>query len=300
MTVPAHVARMVERKDDVSAGLEDATLERGLFGRLRDYIFAQRRLYFRNAARPVFEKKLPERLSALGIWSFEDYLHFLTHDPNGAEELGRLLDSLAESEEEFFRGGAQMDVLRFRILPSLVSRKHAEGNRSLVLWSLSADRGQEAYTLGIVVREALGKEISRWDARVCAMCSSEEKLQHARQARYKDISLRNTPGEVRTRHFKREKTFFIVKNEVRDIVEFTLSEFEHPGASGLPPEADVVFARHFLSRFEADRRKTLLHALHANMRPGGLLFVAHNETLSGSGGLFTAAYYPRAVAYRKA
>ena len=277
---------------------ENSALTRNLFIELREYIFEKRRLYFKDAARVLFENRLRERLEALRMADFESYLRHLQGDPDGPEELSRLLDLVGASEPESARGLSQMDVLRSRILPALIEMKRAEGDNGLSIWSLAADNGQEAYTLGMVVREVLGKEISRWDVRVHAVCADPEKLEQARRARYKDPALRHTPDEYRTRHFRREKTSFVVKEDVRDIVRFALFDPENRSKWETPPEADVVFARDFLCRFGEERRMDLLQAIHASMRPAAFLFIAPNESLGDTGGLFTAVYCPNAVAYK--
>lgn len=282
----------------MTAATENTTLDRNIFTLLREHIFEQRRLYFNDAARPMLEARLRERLAALQIGAFAEYLQYLRRHPEGSDELCRLLDLIARSDDEFFKGKPQIDALRSRILPSLISKKRSQGDYDLVIWSLSADGGQEAYTLGIILREALGDEIGRWNARVHAVSSNPEKLEQARQARYKELSLRNAPGEYRSRHFQRDKTSFIVKNEVKEIVNIEFVPSDSLTDQPLPPKADIVFARDFLSRFDAHKRAELLRAIHANMKPDALLFLGANECLGDSDSLFTAAYYPNAVIYK--
>lgn len=281
------------------AATENATLDRNTFTLLREHIFEQRRLYFPDTARPAMEARLRERLAALQIGAFEEYLQYIRRHPEGPEELRRLLDLIAFSDDDFFRGKPQLDILRSRILPSVISRKGSQEDRSLVIWSLAADGGQEAYALGMILRESLGDEIGRWSARVHAVSSHPERSEQARQARYRELSLRNAPGEFRARHFQRDKTSFIVKSEVRELVNIEFVESESLAGQTLPPEADIVFARDFLSRFDAPKRAELLRAIHANMKPGAILFLGPNECLGDSDGLFTAAYYPNAIVYKR-
>lgn len=172
------------------------------------------------------------------------------------------------------------------------------GERRVAIVSMSGDDGEEAYALAMALRETLGEEIGEWDARVYCACHTAEQMEQARAGRYRSLSLRNTPDEFEARHFNREKTSFIVKNDVRSVVELSLFEPDRPEEWKFPADADVVFARAYLS-CRGEERAGLVRAIHARMRPGGYLFISPNESLGDCEGLFNAVYYPKAVAYRR-
>ena len=68
-------------------------------------------------------------------------------------ELHAVAEEVAPGESRFFREPEQFEALRERVVAELVASRAA--SRRLRLWCAAAGTGEEAYSLAMVVREAV-------------------------------------------------------------------------------------------------------------------------------------------------
>jgi hypothetical protein len=88
----------------------------------------------------VIERKLQERLAALGLGDFGEYVRLL-RSAAGRKELEHALDEVTTHETYFFREEYQLKIFQQELLPRL--RVMTEGRRRLTLWSAGCSTGEE-------------------------------------------------------------------------------------------------------------------------------------------------------------
>ena len=77
-----------------------------------------------------------------------------------------------------------------------------------------------------------------------------------------------------------EKVWWRVSDRVRERIafrRFNLVEFPYP----LKGNIDIIFCRNVMIYFEHAEREGLVLEIERLLRPGGMLFVGHAETLNG-------------------
>ncbi len=110
--------------------------------------FDERRTHF-------LQDRLLRRLKECKVDSFYAYYRLLISQ-QGKNELAKLLENLTVNETSFFRHKAQLDLFQKTVLEELFKHKSSRREFSIRIWSAGCSTGQEAYTLAMLVTDALG------------------------------------------------------------------------------------------------------------------------------------------------
>ena len=86
-------------------------------------------------------------------------------DEKDVEELGKLVEAVRVGESHFFRHQGQLRAIRRVALPQIAARREREGALGVRAWSAGCASGEEAYTLAMVLEDALPRE-SGWQHEV--------------------------------------------------------------------------------------------------------------------------------------
>src|SRR4051794_3208210 len=117
---------------------------------LLDFLKRGRGADFTGYKRSSLERRLRRRLEAVGCTSFGDYLDYLEVHP---DEYELLYENLLINVTEFFRDPPAWQHLSEEVLPALLEAKPSD--EPVRVWSAGCSTGQEAYTIAMVLAEAL-------------------------------------------------------------------------------------------------------------------------------------------------
>mgnify|MGYP000891181698 FL=1 len=285
--------------------MEPATQPSGIqmtgeqFLQLRDFIYEKSGIYFADSKKSLLENRLAFRLKAYNFTDYEKYYYLLKYDPQAAKELRALYDTITTNETSFFRSPPQIEAFAEKALPDVMARRQKAGEKSLRLWSAGCSTGEEAYTLGIVLKEVLKDSLREWDIKIYASDISEKALRSAKQATYNEYALRGVPTEVRQKYFKSENSQFVVTDEIRALVELQFLNFMDSARMQLMKGFDIIFCRNVLIYFDDAARKKIVSHLYDNLNPGGYLFIGHSESLHNITRAFKLVHFPGALGYKK-
>lgn len=219
---------------------------------------------------------LQRRADAVGV-SATVYLSGLERHGPDHRETAELARELTVPETYFFRNLDQYRALREIALPTHVATQ-AWARRLRVL-SAGCASGEEAYSLGIVVREAIDPS---WNVTILGVDLNPAVIRKAGEARYSAWALRETPAEVRQRWFTMDGREAVLAPSVRDAVRFEVCNLIRPDARLWAADSyDVVFFRNVLMYLTGEHQRLLLERLARAIRPGGYLFLGHAENLRG-------------------
>jgi len=82
------------------------------FRLLRDLFYEHAGLHYDDDAMFLFERRLVDRVEALGLDDFYAYYKFLRFDPRGPAELEEAIERLTTKETYFFRQEYQLRAFR--------------------------------------------------------------------------------------------------------------------------------------------------------------------------------------------
>jgi chemotaxis protein methyltransferase CheR len=254
-------------------------------------------LSFDETRRESLAFSIAERMRATSSPDVTAYLDLL-HGPAAATERQCLLDEVTIPETHFFRNPPQIRALRKHVLPELL--RQAAGTRRLRIWSAGCSTGEEPYTVAMLLRELL-PTYAGWDIKVVATDISNRALTAAKAGRYTGRSLVMTDPLDLARWFVVDAVSgdYVVRDEVRDLVEFRHHNLVTDGPPFEPGELDLVLCRNVTIYFDRDTTRSLMTRLHSRLRDGGYLFLGHAETLWHISEEFSLASLGDAFVYRR-
>ena len=153
------------------------------------------------------------------------------------------------------------------------------------VWSAGCAGGQEAYTIAMVLAEALGEEAYRERVKIYATDIDEDALSQARYAVYSAKETESVPAELRERYFERADQRLAFRKDLRRTVIF--------GRNNLVSDApisrlDLLICRNTLMYFNAETQARILRHFHFALNDDGVLMLGRSEMMLSHRDLFSA------------
>src|SRR3954465_12802694 len=120
-------------------------------GTLIEYLKRGRGFDFAGYKPASLERRVQKRMQTLGVGEHPDYLDYLEVHP---EEFEILFNTILINVTTFFRDAGAWEFLAQQVIPELLQRKPEPA--PIRVWSAGCASGEEAYTLAIVLAEAMG------------------------------------------------------------------------------------------------------------------------------------------------
>jgi two-component system CheB/CheR fusion protein len=261
------------------------------FEALLVYLKESRGFDFTGYKRSSLVRRVNRRMTHVGISDYPDYLDYLQVHP---DEFTGLFNTILINVTGFFRDSDAWDYLGGEVLASLVAAKPAD---SLIrIWSAGCASGEEAYTLAMVLAEALGPDTFRERVKIYATDVDEEQLNEARQATYGEREIQALPPELVERYFEASGTRFTFRKDLRRSVIFGRNDLVQDAPIS---RIDLLTCRNTLMYFNAETQARILSRFHFALSDGGVLFLGKAEMLLSHGALFTPVDLKRRV-FRRA
>ncbi len=245
----------------------------GVFARLRRVVHRRTGLDLSPYKDRFIERRVAIRQRAAGRERLVDYLEFLEAEPG---ELELLLRCLTIHVSEFFRNPSTFAAIRTEVLPRLFA---AGASRHLSFWSVGCARGEEPYSLAILVNEYLGAARRGWDVRIHAIDVDDRVLEDAKLAEYGPHQLGALEPALLERYFTGEGRRRLVP-EIRRMVQFHRRDIlmDPPGG-----DYDFILCRNLLIYLERAGQEQVLERFARALRPGGFLVLGRTEVFVGPG-----------------
>lgn len=156
---------------------------------------------FTGYKRSTLQRRVHRRMALVNLSTFAEYRDYLELQP---AEFDMLFDSMLINVTSFFRDPLAWQALGDRVLPELLSSKSSKS--PIRVWSAGCATGEEAYTLAIVLTEALGPEQFRERVKIYATDLDDDALQQARTGTYEARALADIPERLRDTYFEQSGT----------------------------------------------------------------------------------------------
>src|SRR5262249_59110967 len=168
-----------------------------VFDDLLTYLRRNRGFDFSGYKRTSLERRIRKRMEAVGIGTFSDYVDYLEGHP---DEFVHLFNTILINVTSFFRDPQVWEYLGSEVVPRIVAAKR--DSEPLRVWSAGCASGAEAYTLGIILAEALGLDAFRERVKIYGTDIDNDALNQARQAAYSDKDLEEIPKDLQEKYFE--------------------------------------------------------------------------------------------------
>lgn len=244
------------------------------FERLRRFFHAASGIRLLDSKKVLVCGRLGKRLREHGLHSYREYLD-LIEGPTQPGERQLAVDLLTTNETHFFREPRHFEVMR-DMLQKLLKRPL---NSPVRVWSAACSTGEEPYSLAMTLADELGRR--PWS--VFASDLSLRVLDEARRALYGAQRASEVPPELAQKYLLQGVDEYagqyLIAGSLRERVSFGQVNLMEPLPTLEPFE--MIFLRNALIYFDTAAKRQIVEAIAYRLRPGGLLFIGHSETLSG-------------------
>ncbi len=264
------------------------------FRLLSELVYGHCGIVFREDMRYLLERRLGDRLRAVGAPDFTAYYRLLRFGTGRKAELEAAVDALTTNETYFFRDENQLRAFSKELLPRLAA---ALPRKRLRIWSAGCSTGEEPYTLAMLVRES--GLFQDWSVEIFGSDISKRVLAQARKGVYAATAFRQTPPAVLARWFRPEGGRHAVSDELRSMVTFGHVNLLDEAMLNVVGRMDVIFCRNVMIYFDLAARKRVLSHLHARLNEGGYLLLGHSESLINVTADFELVHLEHDLVYRK-
>ncbi|MDA8233187.1 MAG: chemotaxis protein CheR [Magnetospirillum sp.] len=252
------------------------------FARLARYIHETSGIRMPPTKRTMLEGRLRKRVRALDLPDLASYCRYLFDLGGLAREAVSLIDVVTTNKTEFFREPGHFQYLLDKGLPDLAERG-AGVVRPLQVWSAACSTGAEPYTLAMVLGD-FGAALRGYRFGILGTDISTQVLHKAVVAIYPEEAIAPVPMDMRRRYLLRSRGHgprqVRIAPELRRHVRFQrVNLIQEP--YGVDDAMDIVFCRNLLIYFDKPTQEAVLRRLTERLRPGGLLFVGHSESVTG-------------------
>jgi chemotaxis protein methyltransferase CheR len=255
------------------AGREFAYTARD-FQRVQALIMARVGIHLGPNKSQMVYSRLARRLRATGMTSVSVYLDQL--EDGDHLEWQSFINALTTNLTAFFRENHHFETLvaYFRDQPQA---------EPITVWCCAASTGEEPYSILIALREAFGPGKP---VHLIATDVDTQALASARAGVYAMERVSKLSRPVLRKYFQKGRGpragMVRIRPELREAVEFrqvNLLDSRWPVEGPL----DVIFCRNVFIYFTPETQKQLLRRFRRLLRPDGLFFAGHSESLISSG-----------------
>ena len=228
--------------------------------------------------RDTLLRRIERRMELHRIERLGDYaLHLESND----DEIDALWQDWLIGVSGFFRDPEAFQSLAAAIPGLLAAREEGSDFR---IWVPGCATGEEAYSIAIVVLEALEHLGKHLKLHVFATDLDPAAIQTARAGRYPEGIAADVGSQRLKRFFVKEDRSYRAKKELRERVVFAVQNVLHD-----PPftRVDLISCRNVLIYIVAGAQQNLLPVFHYSLNPGGLLLLGASESVSGSEEFFS-------------
>jgi two-component system CheB/CheR fusion protein len=229
---------------------------------------------FRDYKNRTVMRRLERRLQATGVETYSDYMHYLDAHP---EEYEGLVHALTIAVSGFFRSHTTFDQVTRLVLPELMPHKINQGKYSLRFWSTACARGEEPYSIAIMLTEFLGERLGDFDIRIYATDINRQILKEAEAGIYSPKETEKLPSNILENYFTSNSKGYVVRAYIKEMVCFSYFDLT---STVKPPfaELDCIFCCNILIYLQKQLQERLLGMLYEVLATPGYLVLGEVET----------------------
>jgi two-component system CheB/CheR fusion protein len=281
--IAEELARIASQKETFYNAIQDLSEESiqnrdqhllGILQLLHRSVGVDFRFYKMN----TIKRRIIRRMMLHKIDSIEAYVQYLRAH---TAEINLLYQDLLINVTTFFRDPESMEYLREHVLPEIVKSKG--DNDPVRIWVPACSSGQEAYSLAMIVVEALGDKMGGTPVQIFATDLSEMVINKARLGIYGKDDVSDIPQKRLQRFFTRSEGSYRIVKSIRDLCVFAT----HNVAKDPPfSRIDIISCCNLLIYLDTSLQRKLMATFHYALNNNGYLVLGKSETVGTATNLF--------------
>lgn len=220
----------------------------------------------------TLSRRIIHRCALSRYGKLENYIHYLKNSP---EEQKILCQDLLIGATSFFRDPPAWEYLKTEVFPEIVNRIQQE-EKQLRIWISACATGEEAYSMAILVNEAMLQTGKSLNVKIFATDIDTNALETAARGIYPENIADHVPQEYLEKYFHNELNSYQVKRSLREILIFAPHDLtKNPGFS----QMNLVSCRNVLIYMQPELQQRVLRLLHFSLSSQGILFLGNTESV---------------------
>lgn len=209
--------------------------------------------------------------------TLDDLVHCLKARPNPRFEQ-EVAAALTGKSTQFFGDRELLDKIVGQALPKRLS--HSKTGR-LRVWCAGVSTGQEAWSLAILLREAVGSPLANAEIEIVGTDLSTQCIETAKQGVYGhfDVQKGLSIHRLMTNFDRRDNGDWSIKSEVQDAVSFRRHNLLESGRD--LGQFDIIMCCNVLSGLAPGAKRQVIETFSAHLLPEAFLFAGTGENLAG-------------------
>ncbi len=266
----AVVAKNDSKNSEFSLGDED-------FNYISSSIYEKTGIVLKDHKKNMVYSRLSRRLRELGVPTFSSYCDLLK-SPEGAGEVGYLINAITTNLTKFFRESHHFEHLADVFVPEMTHLFKARGSNRLRIWSAGCSSGEEPYSIAMTLAQAM-PSLKTYDVKILATDLDTSMVAKGKAGLYSSEAIENVSGGLRTRFFTRASggSQFQASDDMKSLIVF--KQLNLLGQWPMSGPFDAIFCRNVMIYFDEATKAKLIARFGKLLRPGGWLYIGHSETL---------------------
>lgn len=226
---------------------------------------------FEHYKRPTLTRRIARRMNITKCDNSKDYLSYLYNHP---EEVQTLYGEFLIGVTRFFRDDGTWITLADSTIPKLV--EETEENGTIKIWIAACSTGEEAYSVAILLKEALEESGKSCFVKIFATDINKSFLEKASKGIYRDSILPDIGQERIDKYFSLNNGYYQIDSEIRKMIIFS----QHDMVKDPPfSKMDMVFCRNVLIYFQPTTQQKVLGVFHYALKVSGVLVLGSSESI---------------------
>ena len=241
--------------------------------RIRELIHSRLGIHIKEGKESLLRQRLWKLIQS---GDFKD-LHAICDAIEQAKDsslLLRLATLISTNHTYFFREVAHFNYLKKNVLPNI---KPTQGG--IRMWSAASSSGEEAYTMCMVLADAMGLDSFKRDISILGTDISQKVLKIAEEGIYTKDSVSQIPGNMRMSYTENISPDLIrIKPVLRSACLFRRLNL-NVGQYPFKKKFHVVFCRNVFIYFDMKTQEKICREFARVASPDAWLFISQTETL---------------------
>ena len=240
---------------------------------IKDLLDSHESFNARRYKSTTMKRRITRRMSLLNYLDYDSYLERLKVDQN---ERQLLTNDLLINVTDFFRDKEAFDLLEKKVLTNII--ENIGQDEEIRVWVAGCASGEEAYTIAILLYEALEKANCNNTITLFATDIDSNAIKCARKGRYPRSIEDHIPKRFLEKYFVRlEKSDeYRVNSILRDAISFAVQDVVSD-----PPfnHMHLVTCRNLLIYLKRSAQEKVLGSFYFSLKDDAHLFLGSSESL---------------------
>ncbi|MGB3639332.1 MAG: PAS domain S-box protein [Rivularia sp. (in: cyanobacteria)] len=219
----------------------------------------------------TLSRRIHRRCAATSCDNVQEYIEVLQESD---EEKQALFQDLSITVTNFFRDIACWEYLGEKVIPDLI--ENSQPDEELRFWVSACATGEEAYSLAILVDEALEDSQKKLRVKIFTTDINQNALETAAIGIYPATIASKVDPERLEKYFICKENSYQVTRKLRDMLIFATHDLTTDVGF---TRINFISCRNILIYMQPELQRKVLQNLHFSLKSKGILFLGNSEHL---------------------